>query len=403
MYLENYENLPKNSKLRILHIIDHIYPILGYQETFLAKAHARNNNLVVISSDRYSKSIYIANSKLLKKQVVGTGLHCDHGINILRLPVRFYFEFINSLWLVGLEKAVLNFKPDLIISHGIVNITSIRLVLLKNALPKTVLLFDDHMTYNASRYGWTKIMYKLFRVFFTPLFLKYSKIFVAVTPETKIFMNKVYGIPSERIVIIPLGINLENFFKDEKTRTLIRQKFGILCDEIVFIYAGKIVREKGVHLFIKAALKIHKKYAKTRFFIIGGSDKLYLQNLKKIVKDAAAENSFIFLDAVPNEELYKYYNASDIGVWPLQCSLTMLEASACGLPIIISNMSGATERISFGNGLLYKEFDITDLTNKFEMLLNANLRQKMSDKAILFAKAYSWNNLAQDFLKIAKS
>ena len=58
------------------------------------------------------------------------------------------------------------------------------------------------------------------------------------------------------------------------------------------------------------------------------------------------------MDAVPNKELFKYYNAADIGVWPLQCSVTMLEATACGLPAIISDRCGATERVAAGNGIL---------------------------------------------------
>lgn len=55
------------NRLRILHIIDHFYPVLGYQETFLAKAHSRDDEVLTITSDRYVKALYIANKSLLKR------------------------------------------------------------------------------------------------------------------------------------------------------------------------------------------------------------------------------------------------------------------------------------------------------------------------------------------------
>jgi glycosyltransferase involved in cell wall biosynthesis len=389
--------------VRILHVIDHIYPVLGYQETFLAKAHSSNNETLVISSDRYAKSIYEANASLLKKQKVGVGVFVDYGLKILRLPIRVDIGVLNSPWLIGLENAVTRFKPDLIIAHGLVNITSIRIALLKSKLSNATLIFDDHMTNNASRWGWTILLYRLFRAIFTPVFLKSAKAFVAVTPETRSFMHSIYGIPLQSISIIPLGINLDNFHKDVHARSLIRKEFGIGDHDVVFIYAGKVVREKGVHLFVQAAIRIARKNNTVRFMIVGGVDPIYLATLKEIIKQAKMENLFDFLDAVPNQELFKYYNASDVGVWPLQCSVTMLEASACGLPIIISDKCGAPERAGSGNGILYLESNSIDLSRKFALLLDDKLRKQMSEKALAYAETLSWTSLARRFLDVAES
>jgi len=391
------------SGLRILHVIDHIYPVLGYQETFLAKAHSRNNETMVISSDRYTKDIYDANANLLKKQTIGFGIFFEQGLKILRLPVLGNVDLLNSPWLVGLEQAVTRFKPDLIIAHGLVNITSIRLALLKSRLSNTTFIFDDHMTNNASRWGWTIIVYKLFKSIFTPIFLKSAKSFVAVTPETKSFMHSMYGIPLQRISIISLGINLDDFHHDLHARSLVRKEFDIGDQDVVFIYAGKIVREKGVHLFINAAMQIARKNEKVRFLIVGGADPTYLETLKKSINKSNMEKFFVFHDAVPNQELYKYYNASDVGVWPLQCSVTMLEASACGLPIVISNKSGAPERAAMGNGLLYSESDSVDLSQKLAILLDNKLRKQMSERALIFARTLSWTSLAGKCLEIAEN
>jgi len=386
--------------LRILHVIDHIYPTLGYQETSLAKAHSKASETRVITSDQYTRSLYDANENLLKRRIVGFGLSTEEGIQVMRLPVRFNIESLNSPWLVGLENAITSFEPDAIIAHGIVNITSIRIAMLKPRIPRVKLVFDDHMTFDASRGGWVSLLYRLFRTVFTPIFLKAADAFVAVTNETKRFMNEVYGIPLERITIIPLGVNLDLFCHDSHVRDLTRRKYGIEDDDVVFIYAGKVIREKGVHVLVDAALQVCRDYDKVKFMIVGGQDPSYSDKLKRKISSAHMSDRFSFIDAVPNKELYEYYSAADVGVWPLQCSMTMLEATACGLPIIISDKSGAIERAACGNGLLYRESDSNDLEAKITLMLDDKLREKMSEKAVSYAKTLCWDDLATRFLDV---
>jgi L-malate glycosyltransferase len=78
----------------------------------------------------------------------------------------------------------------------------------------------------------------------------------------------------------------------------------------------------------------------------------------------------------------------------------MLEATACGLPVIISDQSGTPERVADGNGLLYKEGDEADLAAKMTLLLDPNLRHEMSEKALLFAQGQDWSKIAQRFIEV---
>lgn len=366
----------------------------------MAKAHSHTNKTLVIASDRYTKSIYDASKHLLGKQIVGAGLHTEDGLKIRRLPTRFNLDFLNSPWLIGLEKAVLTFEPNIVIVHGLISLTSIRLALLKSKLPHSKMIFDDHMTYNAARRGWPKLFYRLFRIVFTPLFTKSATAFVAVTQETREFMHNEYGIPAEKVRLIPLGIDRDHFCYDAQARDSVRRKYGIGEDDVVFIYAGKIVSEKGVHLLVNAALQICTHYSKVKFMIVGGNDPTYLARLKSKIEGMKMENHFFFIDAVPNKQLHEYYSAADAGVWPLQCSVTMLEATGCGLPTIISDKCGAQERVAFGNGLLYKESDPNDLAGKLVLLLDSTLRKQMSKKALAYAATLSWGELAKRFLEL---
>lgn len=390
------------NRFRILHIIDHFYPVLGYQETFLAKEHSRANETLVITSNRYVQALYVVNKSLLKRRAIDPGYYIERGIKVLRLPAILDISHLNKPWLVGLEQAVVNFKPDIIIIHGVVSITSVRIARLKSKLPNVKLIFDDHMTYNATRGGIFYFIYFLFSLFFTPLILKSADGIVAVTNETKKFMEKIYKIPGERIKIIPLGVDTKLFQRNISSREKIRGEYSIYEDDVVFIYAGKIIPEKGPHLLVKAAIQILRKHSNIKVMFVGGSRHDYADLLEKEIKSAGFESHFKFISAVPNNKLYEFYSAADVGVWPLQCSLAMLEAMACGLPVIISDHSGALERISEGNGLMYREGDVNDLAEKMKIMLNSKLRKNMSLRAREFAEKNDWNIISKKLLELVE-
>jgi glycosyltransferase involved in cell wall biosynthesis len=95
-------------------------------------------------------------------------------------------------------------------------------------------------------------------------------------------------------------------------------------------------------------------------------------------------------------ELPRYYQLADIGVWPRQESISMLDAMASGLPLIINHTVKVTERIE-GNGKLYQENDYIDLSNKILEVLSskldyANMSKFGVDKIL---NHYSWDKIAR--------
>jgi glycosyltransferase involved in cell wall biosynthesis len=386
--------------LRILHVTDYFYPQLGYQETFLPKVETEQGyNVYVLTSNLYDKTIYEVNKGILGQKKTKVGQSIERGIKTIRLPA-FHLPILNKLYLLGLEEVIAKLKPDVIICHDIVILTSIRVARLIRRLPEVKLIFDDHMTYNATRGGIFYFIYFLFSVFFTHLILKSADGLVAVTNETKKFMEKIYRIPGERIKIIPLGVDTKLFQQNISSREKIRGEYDIYEDDVVFIYAGKVILEKSPHLLVEAAVQILRKYSNIKVMFVGGSRPDYADLLKKEIKYAGFESHFKFISAVPNDKLYEYYSAADVGVWPLQCSLAMLEAMACGLPVIISDHSGALERISEGNGLMYREGDVNDLAEKIKIMLNSKLRKNMSLRAREFAEKNDWNVISKKLLEL---
>jgi glycosyltransferase involved in cell wall biosynthesis len=385
--------------LKILHIIDHFYPQLGYQETFLPKVETEQGYTVyVLTSNLYDKTLYEANKGILGQKKTKVGQSIERGIKTIRLSA-FHLPIVNKLYLLGLEEAIVKLRPDVIICHGIVFLTSIRVARLKRHLNEVKLIFDDHMTYNATRGGWTHIMYKIFKIIFTPMLMKNVDRFVAaVSPETKRFMEDIYGIPTSRIEVISLGVDRSIFRYNYDARMTIRRKYGIKDNDIIFLYVGKIIPEKGVNLLVNAALKLCKKYYNVKIMMIGGSFDSYIKKMMEKVKKSGFVDRFIFIDAIPNSQLYQFYSAGDVGVWPLQCSISMLEAMSCSLPIIISDKSGTPERVNEGTGLLYHEGDVNDLRIKMEEMYDERLRKDMSRNAEKYMEMFDWNIISKQFL-----
>ena len=75
-------------------------------------------------------------------------------------------------------------------------------------------------------------------------------------------------------------------------------------------------------------------------------------------------------------ELPPYYRAADIGVWPTDESISMLDAAACGLPLIVSDGIVYRDHVD-GNGLVYKMNDLSDLVRTLLELQSAEYRHRL--------------------------
>jgi glycosyltransferase involved in cell wall biosynthesis len=113
-------------------------------------------------------------------------------------------------------------------------------------------------------------------------------------------------------------------------------------------------------------------------------------------RDALAARPWsVVLPFVPHRELAAYYRAADVAVWPTQESTSMLDAAACGLPVVVNNTLRAVERID-GNGLTYLLNDQDSLERVLTQLLDARKRRALGDVgARRMAEHFSWDSLVR--------
>ncbi|KAF5050307.1 D-inositol-3-phosphate glycosyltransferase [anaerobic digester metagenome] len=384
--------------MKIVHVIDYFQPKLGYQEPNLAiEQLGMGHSVVVVTSDRYSPSLYEGDAvkQVLGERIRKPGHYIEEGIPTVRLNV--LFEHFPAIWVSGLEKQILNLQPDLVHVHGVATFSAMRVAGLKKKI-NFKLIIDDHMTFGASRSP-LRCLYPVFKHTFAKKILKHSDLLVGVSNTSKQFMHEKYGFPLEQIELIPLGAGIKRFHFDPQARQLIREKFALNDDAIVFIYAGKVVPVKGPHILIDAAIELAKQHPNVFVIVVGNGPDGYIQEMMDKIKKHSLENHFIFNKAVPNDQLYQYYSAADVAVWPREASLSMMEAMSCNLPIIISAESEVSERLEYNNGLQYWHEDAENLKLQMEKMLDESLRLEMgANGRKLVEDKLNWTKISQRFL-----
>lgn len=221
-----------------------------------------------------------------------------------------------------------------------------------------------------------------------------SKKIISVSEGVKREIMKYYNIPDEKVVVIPNGVDLENFKPDKRKRLEIRQKYNISEDEIVLIFVGHEFKRKGLTHLIKAL-----PFVEAKLIIIGKKD---LGPYESLVKDSKVDDKIIFAGIVPKVE--DYYAASDIFVFPTMYeafSLVTLEAAASGLPILATKVNGTEELIRDGyNGFFIKR-DPQNIAEKISVLIeDKKLLRNMGENARKTAEGYSWDKIAERTMKV---
>ena len=385
--------------MKILHIINYFQPQIGYQETFLAKEQIKQGHEVsVITSDRYYPFVDFDKTykNLLGDRICGSGFVNIDGIPIYRLKT--LGEIKCRVWLLGLEQKVKELKPDYVHVHAVLA-NAFRMMKLKKKGMKFKLVVDEHIIELDRSKNLPAQFYNFFKKRKIQNYIKYVDKYVGAYRESCQILKNVYGVPDDRLEYIPLGADSSLFKFREIDRANIRKKFKIPKDDILLVYTGKINEQKGIDTIIKAFN--HLSSVNISLLFVGSVGKVFMVKLKNLIDPAKKEKVF-FHGFVLNNNLPQYYSAADICVWGDGISISMLEATSCGRPIVVCDLPPVKERIEYGNGLTYEFGNAIDLKKKLEYLIrNPKVRIQMGKRGRqLVEDRFSWEKISERFLSI---
>lgn len=387
-----------SKRLRIAHLCNYYQPQLGYQEHFLSAAHAQlGHDVYVVTSERYAPFPDYDNTvrPVLGPRLQAAGTVYRDGLTVIRLPV--LHEYSARVWLKGLERTLLNLRPDLVICHGMMNWNALRTAWIKTRLGCKI-FYDDHMLRSEEKKGLVgRFGYACFP--FRHLLRAGDRI-IGVSAECVDFIHEKYGIARDRIEFVPLGADTSLFRFDASLRDRFRQEHGISDDAVVVTYTGKLTAAKGPHQIMEALSPFPTELQKPLSLVFVGNIEASYRGVFTAALDKLDKRIHVVrLPAVANNDLVAVYCGSDIAAWPRQGSMSMIEAAAVGLPIICCDF--LRERYEAGNGIPIREDNLQDLRHALITLItDPPQRRAMGEKGRLMVDTkMSWRAIALRYLE----
>lgn len=180
------------------------------------------------------------------------------------------------------------------------------------------------------------------------------------------------------------------------------------CKKILFV--GRLVEFKGPEMLLQSVHILIQQYKQVpnQVSMVGEGDKSYVDFLAKKVQTLNLEPYIKFFPPVSRKDLRDIYVSHTLlvfpSLWNEPFSITLLEAMACGIPIISTDTGGSKEILkNEENCLLFEKKSSQDLADKIDRLLrDSSLRKRLTENAFETIKEYSLDKMAdkiENYLK----
>jgi glycosyltransferase involved in cell wall biosynthesis len=174
--------------------------------------------------------------------------------------------------------------------------------------------------------------------------IRKAKKIITVSNATKNYVLSL-GADPEKVETIYNGVDLDRFKIIPKSRTEIRKKLGIPQEAIVATTVRRLVYKNGIDTLLESAKITAQKNPQIIYLVVGeGPD---FEEIKTRVHKLGIGKKFLLTGFISDEELPSYYNAADFSILPSKSGeglpLVGLEAMACGLPLISTDVGGIRE------------------------------------------------------------
>lgn len=276
----------------------------------------------------------------------------------------------------------LSTKPDICYGHFWGSISTLYPLAKKNRIP----LFGASGEENVALYdNYTEDFKKELSSYLSGL--------ISVSSKNKNECLSLGLISEDKVEVVPNAINLSKFRGIDKNKA--RRELGIQESDFVVAFLGQFVSRKGDMRLAQALRELDDKNIKAMFIGSGVENPMY--------------DRTIFKGRLDHDKIPKYLTACDVFVLPTEnegCSNAIIEAMACGLPIISTDASFNYDILNNNNSIMVDCHDITQIKDAILKIKgNPNLRAQLSKGALEKASMLSLDRRAEiilDFMNTRK-
>jgi glycosyltransferase involved in cell wall biosynthesis len=243
-----------------------------------------------------------------------------------------------------------------------------------------------------------------FRLFFRKGIEQANKI-IAVSHTVKTDIIETYAVDPEKIEVVYHGIsNAFRKINDKEKLAAVASKYNLPDQYLLFV--GNLEPKKNIVNIIRAFHQLMNEPGFNHKLVIVGRKGWKYESIFKVVNDLNLQKDIFFTGYVPLEDLPSIYSMATVFVFPSLYEgfgLPVLEAMACGLPVITSNR-GALPEISGDSAIHVDPTNINDIAEAISGVVSDRiLREELAVKGLYRASKYNWNETAKNTLKVYTS
>jgi glycosyltransferase involved in cell wall biosynthesis len=227
---------------------------------------------------------------------------------------------------------------------------------------------------------------------------------ISVSESTKRDTIQHLGVAEDRITVVHEAANpVFRPMDRQEAREQIRYRHGIEAPYILFV--STIEPRKNVPTLLRALWQLVECYKEDVRLVLAGGKGWLFEDAFSVVDELKLDRRVHFVGRVSSEDLLYLYNAAEMLAHPAfyeGFGLPPLEAMACGLPVIVSNVASLPEVVGDA-GFLIDPHEVDELTVAMWRVLNDDgLRQEMRQKGLKQAGRFSWERAARETMAIYK-
>ena len=207
-----------------------------------------------------------------------------------------------------------------------------------------------------------------------------------------------FGLPFDKINVIPNGINVNNFVGIDRDYDFRRQY--AMDNEKIILYVGRLVYEKGVQHLISAMPKILANYHDSKLIIAGKGG--MMDELRAQAFNMGLSDKVYFTGYLNSKQVQKMYKCADVAVFPSTYEpfgIVALEAMLAGVPTVVSDIGGLNEIVEHRiDGMKSYAGNANSIADSvLSLLYDPQLAANVAKRARIKVKEnFNWNKIAQD-------
>lgn len=225
---------------------------------------------------------------------------------------------------------------------------------------------------------------------------------IAVSEYTRHEMKEVFPFAEPKIEVTLEAADSRFVKLDacQKNEGILKQK-GIRLPFILAV--GNLQPRKNLSRMIRALAKTKKRAGLPHQLVIAGKALWRESEIYRSVRENGLENHVVFTGYVPDEDLVQLYNQADVFVYPSLYEgfgLPVIEAMACGTPVVTSDSSSIPE-VAGDAAMLVNPEDVESIAQGLETVVtNTSLKEALGRKGVEQARKFTWEKTAEQTLRI---